>query len=74
MIKIIFIIDRLFGFSMPLHYQWFLNSKPVGANLKIDLKGGNLYIMSEVAKGTSWNKKDIYTLRHAAGCEKYTKI
>lgn len=68
------VIGVRLGSSMPLHYQWFLNSKPVGANLKIDLEGGDLYIMSEVAKGTSWNKKDIYTLRHAAGCEKYTKI
>lgn len=62
------------GNSMPLHYQWFLNSKPVGTNLKINLDSGDIYVMSEVAKGISWNKKDVYTLRHAAGCEKYTKI
>jgi hypothetical protein len=62
------------GNSMPLFYQWFLNSKPVGTKLKIDLDGGDLYVMSEVAKGITWNKKDVYTLRHAAGCEKYTNV
>ena len=60
------------GNSMPLYYQWYLNSKPVGTKLKIDLDGGDLYIMSEVAKGITWNKKDVFTLRHAAGCDKYT--
>lgn len=62
------------GNSMPLFFQWFLNSKPVGTKLKIDLDNGDLYVMSEVAKGITWNKKDVYTLRHAAGCEKYTNV
>jgi hypothetical protein len=62
------------GSSMPLYFQWYLNSKPVGMNLKIDLNSGDLYVMSEVAKGISWNKKDLYTLRHAAGCAKYTNV
>lgn len=60
------------GNSIPLYYQWYLNSKPIGTKLKIDLDGGDLYIMSEVAKGITWNKKDVFTLRHAAGCDKYT--
>lgn len=35
---------------MLLFYQWYFNSKPVGTKLKIDLDGGDLYIMSEVTK------------------------
>lgn len=62
------------GNSMPLFFQWFLNSKPVGTKFSIDLDGGDLYVMSEVAKGITWNKKDVYTLRHAAGCKKYTNV
>ncbi len=68
------VIGVRIGNSMPLYYQWFLNSSPVGTKFKIDLDGGDIYIMSEVAKGITWNKKNIYTLRHAAGCEKYTNI
>jgi hypothetical protein len=30
--------------------------------------------MSDKAVGNDWKKKTIYTLRHAAGCEKFTKI
>lgn len=67
------VIGIRLGDSMPLYYQWYINSKPIGIKLKIDLDGGDLYIMSEVAKGITWNKKDVYTLRHAAGCDKYTK-
>ena len=67
------VIGVRLGNSIPLYYQWYLNSEPIGTKLKIDLDGGDLYIMSEVAKGITWNKKDVFTLRHAAGCEKYTK-
>ena len=67
------VIGVRLGNSMPLYYQWYLNSEPIGTKLKIDLDGGDLYIMSEVAKGITWNKKDVFTLRHAVGCKKYTK-
>lgn len=59
---------------MPLYFQWYLNSKPVGMNLKIDLNSGDLYVMSEKTVGTDWKTKSIYTLRHAAGCPKYTNV
>jgi hypothetical protein len=36
------------------------------------LNGGDLYVMSEKTTGRDWKTKSIYTLRHAAGCEKYT--
>jgi hypothetical protein len=29
--------------------------------------------MSEKAGGSDWKKSNIHTLRHATGCDKYTK-
>jgi hypothetical protein len=60
------------GESMPLYYQWFQNSKPVGDRVKIDLHDGDMYVMSETAVGFDWLKKVKPTLRHATGCDKFT--
>jgi len=38
----------------------------------IELRGGDIYIMSEKAVGTDWKKKNVPTLRHSAGSPKYT--
>jgi alkylated DNA repair dioxygenase AlkB len=62
------------GATIPLHYQWFQKLKPVGERVKIDLDHGDMYIMSEKATGNDWRKKNILTLRHAAGAEKYLTI
>lgn len=62
------------GATIPLVYQWFINSKPIGIPIKINLDHGDIYIMSEKATGNDWKKKTIYTLRHAAGASKYLKI
>lgn len=55
------------GATLPLHYHWWHESKPVGDLLSIDLNGGDIYVMSEKAVGTDWKEQKIYTLRHAAG-------
>lgn len=62
------------GESMNLCYQWFLNGKPLGNRIKLKLHHGDLYIMSEYATGNNWKKKNIPTLRHAAGCKKYITL
>ena len=62
------------GASMSLHYQWFVNSEPVGERIIIPLNGGDMYVMSEKAVGTDWKKKKIYTLRHATGAGPYIKL
>lgn len=62
------------GSEIPLHYQWYLNGKPVGKNIQLSIQSGDIYIMSEKATGRDWKKKKIYTLRHAAGANKYTQI
>lgn len=62
------------GASMPFHFQWFQNSKPIGSRVKLILNHGDMYIMSEKAVGFDWKKRKIPTLRHAAGSEKYLII
>lgn len=61
------------GATMNLCYQWFYKSKIIGEKLEIFLNHGDIYIMSEKAVGTDWKKRNIPTLRHAAGAEKYLK-
>jgi|LauGreDrversion4_2_1035121.scaffolds.fasta_scaffold29179_5 hypothetical protein len=60
--------------SSPLHFQWFLQSKPIGERYVIPLNAGDIYVMGEKAVGTDWMKKKTPTLRHATGCKKYTTI
>ena len=68
------VIALRMGHSMPLYFQWFQQSKPVGERIKIELDDGDMYIMSEKAVGTDWMKKKVPTLRHATGCDKFTII
>lgn len=44
----------------------YCKSKPVSEPLKIDVNGGDIYIMSEKAVGSDWKSSSKYTLRHAA--------
>jgi hypothetical protein len=61
------------GASLPLHYKWFLRSKPIGQRVEIMLNHGDLYIMSEKATGHDWKLRKTATLRHAAGSQKFLK-
>ena len=70
--RMIVIAVRL-GPSIPLHYQWFYKNKPVGERIKLNLYHGDMYAMSTKATGNDWKRSSIYTLRHAAGCMKFTK-
>jgi len=62
------------GATIPLHYQWFLQTKPVGERVVLSLGHGDMYVMSEKAAGTDFKKKTVYTLRHAAGAKKFLTI
>lgn len=63
------------GEKIPLCYTWFHNNENISDILRIDnLEHGDMYVMSEKATGFDWKSKSKYTLRHAAGCDKYTKI
>lgn len=62
------------GENIPLHFQWFYGGKAVGKNMPLDIHGNDIYIMSEKAVGFDWHCRHIPTLRHAAGCVKYTDL
>ena len=68
------VIGIRLGTTIPLVYQWFVNSKPVGCPIEINFNHGDIYIMSEKATGNDWKKKKIHTLRHAAGSKKFTNL
>ena len=63
------------GESIPLCYAWFHRNMKCSNVLTLsNLEHGDMYIMSEKATGYDWRSKTKYTLRHAAGCSKYTKL
>lgn len=62
------------GASLPLHFQWFHQNKPVGLRAEFMLNHGDIYFMSEKTTGNDWKKRSITTLRHAAGAKKYLTI
>jgi hypothetical protein len=65
--RVIVIAVRL-GVSIPLYYQWFLDSESKGKRITIpELNHGDVYVMSHKATGNDWKKRKIYTVRHAAG-------
>ena len=60
--------------NYPMRWQWFKDAMPVGKPIDITLNCGDVYIMSEKAVGSDWKLRSIYTLRHAAGAEKYRSL
>lgn len=62
--------------GFPIHFQWFFKSEPIGERVEIELTNSDIYIMSEKAVGTDWKRRNMLTLRHAAGGKetKYLKI
>lgn len=68
------VIGVRLGQPMRLHYTWFYNRRPRGLDMSITLDEGDIYCMSEKAVGTDWKDAPMkqYTLRHAAGADKYT--
>jgi len=66
------IILRL-GENLPLHLNWFFKSEKIGKHFELNLKNGDMYLLCDKAIGNDWKKKNILTLRHATGCDKYIK-
>ncbi|NBQ70943.1 MAG: hypothetical protein EBU46_19780, partial [Nitrosomonadaceae bacterium] len=62
------------GAPLPIYYQWFWHSQPVGPRVEVLLGGDDLYVMSEKAVGTDWKRSSQLTLRHSAGCDKFTVL
>jgi hypothetical protein len=59
------------GKTMPLHFRWYNRFEIVSPTLKILLNHGDIYFSSEKAVGFDWKRSSKYTLRHAAGCDKF---
>ena len=68
------VIGIRLGVSLPLHYQWLHNSKPIGKRARFVIHHGDFYVMGEKTVGTDWLKSKIPTLRHAAGAPKFLEI
>lgn len=76
------VIAMRLGASMPIYYEWYQpikvgntwKSVPCGTKYGIHLNNGDMYIMSQKAVGTDWKKRTCFTIRHATGCAKYTKV
>lgn len=70
------VIALRLGKEMKMKWQWFQNSVPVFGEELVSYEtvfdGGDLYIMSEKAVGSDWMSRNHLTLRHSAGCDKYT--
>jgi hypothetical protein len=60
--------------SMPICFQWFYWSKPIGEKFTLNIPHGSIYAMSEYTTGYNWKRRSLYTLRHAAGGKKYTDL
>jgi len=60
--------------NYPMRWQWFKDSMPLGKPIDIILNCGDVYIMSEKAVGSDWKLSSKYTLRHAAGADKYRNL
>jgi hypothetical protein len=52
-----------------IRWKWFQHSQAISEPIDIELKTGDLYIMSEYATGYNWKSRNIPTLRHSAGVE-----
>ena len=66
------VIGLRVGSTMNFHYQWYHQGERVGEHIERNLAEGDMYIMSAKAVGIDWKRRKIPTLRHAAGCKKYT--
>lgn len=60
--------------GMPLKFQWYMNDRLIGDEIRIDLNAGDMYVLSEKAVGFDFkgvSSYSILTLRHAAGHDSY---
>lgn len=71
------VIGVRLGATIPLVYVWYHNNEAITEVINTEdlkLEHGDIYFMSEKATGFDWKRKTRYTLRHAAGAEKYITI
>ena len=61
-----FVIGGRYGATMPIQWQVFCKSKPLGDPIRLDLPHGCIYLMDTVAAGT-YIKKSVPYIKHCAG-------
>lgn len=59
----------------PLMFRWYHDEQPISEVVRVELRHGDAYVMSDWAVGVKWRSKSLVTLRHAAGAPscKYSK-
>jgi hypothetical protein len=67
------VIGCRLGASLDLHFQWYYKNEECDDRIVVNLNDGDMYFMSEKCTGNDWKKRNIKTLRHATGCEKFVK-
>ena len=61
------VVGLRLGSTFPLHYRWHHKGEPQEI-ITIQLNAGDIYIMSEEAKGRNWKRRSVpWHIRHAAG-------
>ena len=65
------IVGARLGPGFCVEYNWYYNSLPVGKRFHCELSHGDLYVMSQKTTGNDWKRRTVFTLRHAAGDDKY---
>ena len=56
-----------------MQWCWFKQSLAYGDKFEFVFNDGDMYVMSEKAVGSDWKRRNIWTLRHSAGSDKYLK-
>lgn len=65
------VIGVKLGEKIPFQFKWFCHGSQFGDTIHFELGDGDIYVMDEIATGCNWKRKNIFTLRHGAGCKKF---
>ena len=67
------VICASLGTTSTLRYQWRCpgSSEPFGPRIDLEVRHGDVYVMSEKATGFDWMRRSQYRVVHAAGHAKY---
>jgi len=71
------VIGVRLGISIPLVFVWYHNNQAITDVINCDelhLDHGDIYFMNEKATGFDWKRSSLYTLRHAAGSNKFITL
>jgi len=58
------------GSNMNLYFNWFYNKEKKFEEFKFLINGGDMYVLTETAKGKDSRKKNTFYLKHAANFDK----